>query len=118
MGDPTNAARRARYYAKNKDKHYEGIKALRQKKLAYIREYKTGKPCLDCGVLYPPYVLDFDHPPGEKDFAIAKQGHQVSWQRLDEEMEKCDLICSNCHRLRTFAEERDSGWHGGDALAV
>lgn len=62
------------------------------------------KPCTDCGVKYPPYVMDFDHVRGSK---LANVGHMAtsrSWYSLravEEEILKCDLVCANCHRERT-----------------
>lgn len=64
-------------------------------------------PCMDCGVTYPPYVMDFDHRPGEeKLFTIASQLAQVGLEKLLAEVEKCDIVCANCHRVRTH--ERDT----------
>jgi hypothetical protein len=66
----------------------------------YIVGYKTNKPCMDCGVIYPPYVLDFDHL-GDKLFNLSSQTHYTSLERIQKEIAKCDLVCSNCHRIRT-----------------
>lgn len=63
---------------------------------------------MDCGVVYPPYVLDFDHrDPSTKKFNIAMHVRQVSRQRLLAEIEKCDIVCANCHRIRTFGTNAD-----------
>ncbi len=71
--------------------------------LAYIQEAKSG-PCMDCGKQYKPYVMDFDHRnPKEKEFMISRAVERnVSIDKLKREIAKCDLICSNCHRERTF----------------
>lgn len=67
-----------------------------------IRSLKD-RPCLDCRVRYPHYVMDFDHREGEtKDFDIARAVRKcVSERVLMKEVAKCDLVCSNCHRERT-----------------
>lgn len=58
-------------------------------------------PCLDCGVSYPSAVMDFDHVRGVKLFSIgATKFHFMD--RIVNEMRKCDVVCSNCHRLRTW----------------
>lgn len=59
------------------------------------------KPCADCGVQYPHYVMDFDHrDPAIKLFTIGpKKTCQID--RLLAEIAKCDLVCANCHRERT-----------------
>lgn len=65
-----------------------------------INESKQG-PCADCGVEYPPYVMDLDHRPGEvKLFQISK-GLRKSRGVLLTEIAKCDTVCANCHRIRT-----------------
>jgi hypothetical protein len=69
---------------------------------AYVRELKQSNPCGDCGDLYPRYVMDFDHRDGsEKSDIVSQLINQLSWRRLREEIAKCDLVCSNCHRIRT-----------------
>ena len=66
-----------------------------------------GSSCLDCGVSYPqsPYVIfDFHHHnPSEKEFDWSKM-RSVSKQKLYDELDKCDLLCSNCHRIRHYNE--------------
>lgn len=64
---------------------------------------KTGIPCMDCGIEYPPFVMDFDHRPGEaKLFNIGSALKDHTRQEILDEMSKCDIVCSNCHRLRTW----------------
>lgn len=60
-------------------------------------------PCMDCGIAYPPYVMDFDHRPGEvKMFHVGKMRvNGTRWEKVLAEIAKCDLVCSNCHRART-----------------
>jgi hypothetical protein len=58
------------------------------------------KPCADCGIKYPPYVMDFDHL-GDKLFNIPANT-ELSVSKLLSEIAKCDVVCSNCHRQRTF----------------
>jgi hypothetical protein len=65
---------------------------------------------MDCGVGYPHYVLDFDHRPGEQKTAginvLVKRGASASVLRS--EMAKCDLVCANCHRMRTWQRKQDA----------
>ena len=58
------------------------------------------KPCADCGKAYPPYVMDFDHVRGAKLYVPSKT-HQLAIAALLSETDKCDVVCSNCHRERT-----------------
>lgn len=71
-----------------------------------VREAKTNKPCVDCRVIYPAYVMDFDHVRGVKCFAISMRKN-ISAGPLYEEIAKCDVICANCHRERTFGHRKD-----------
>ena len=69
-------------------------------------------PCQDCGGRFPPECMDFDHrDPELKSFPIS-QGYvaQKDPQALRElmlEVSKCDLVCSNCHRIRTKKQHED-----------
>lgn len=61
------------------------------------------KPCMDCGLTFPPCCMDFDHrDPSLKIAPVGRLVATASRQRLLAEIAKCDLVCSNCHRLRTF----------------
>jgi hypothetical protein len=69
-----------------------------------IRNLKMTTPCMDCGQLYHYCVMDFDHRDrNTKVVSIAYLMRNTNNMALiEEEMAKCDLVCSNCHRLRTF----------------
>jgi len=80
--------------------------ARREDRLAFIRSLKDN-PCMDCGQKFHPCAMDFDHRDAAgKVFSIAMLGRYVSMKRLMEEIAKCDLVCSNCHRLRTYTRRR------------
>lgn len=75
----------------------------RQKARKLVIELKTGKPCLDCKETFPHYMMDFDHRPGvEKKGNVEAIARTGNIEAVLEEVAKCDLICSNCHRHRTF----------------
>lgn len=67
----------------------------------YIREYKERHPCVDCKVQYPYYVMDFDHVRGRKHKNVMELVPTLSKKKIDEEIAKCEVVCSNCHRIRT-----------------
>lgn len=76
----------------------ESARAIRAK-MRVIKDAAKDVPCADCGIRYPYYVMDFDHVRGEKYKAISK----ISCiSRLVVEMPKCEVVCANCHRERTF----------------
>ena len=61
-------------------------------------EYKGGK-CMICGYDKCNKALEFHHiDSGRKDFGISAKGYTRSWQKVKSELEKCILICANCHR--------------------
>lgn len=102
---PCKAEYNKAHYIKNKKSYVE--RALRQKKeiaeenLKLYREIKS-RPCKDCGNVYHPWCMEFDHR-GEKSFGIAQVARWKKWSKVLKEIEKCDLVCANCHRLRTFS---------------
>ena len=82
------------------DSKAESNRRHNQQKRLMIQMLKD-VPCMDCGVKYPPYVMDFDHrDPDTKVLNISKV-HIYGKQKLLDEIEKCDVVCSNCHRERT-----------------
>lgn len=70
-------------------------------KLAFFLTLKD-KPCTDCKTRYPHYVLDFDHRPGTVKAGVVGRMWSGPREKLLEEVAKCDLVCANCHRIRTF----------------
>ena len=61
-------------------------------------EYKGGS-CENCGYNRCLEALEFHHlDPKEKDFGISSKGYARSWERVKIEIEKCALLCANCHR--------------------
>lgn len=66
-----------------------------------MKALKEGKPCMDCGGTFPLCAMEFDHRPGEvKRFNISNSANRAVRTVL-KEIEKCDLVCANCHRIRT-----------------
>ena len=66
-------------------------------------EYMGGK-CVDCGYSGHPAAFDLDHVIGIKQRIIAHL-LEGSWYQLLEEASKCNLVCANCHRIRTYARQ-------------
>lgn len=69
-----------------------------------LDQVKLAMGCADCGYAEHPAALDFDHAPGElkvKSLSdMARNGHTI--EAIEAEMDKCDVVCANCHRIRTF----------------
>lgn len=66
-------------------------------------DYMGGK-CHDCGVLYPDYVYDFHHLSGDTKVDNPSAILKRSWEAAKEELDKCVMVCANCHRKRHYAE--------------
>lgn len=89
------------HYQRNKDV-YKARAALRKKRLKAEIDLVKSVPCLDCGGTFPPCVMDFDHRDGEVKVGNIANMFDGAKQKLLDEIAKCDIICSNCHRLRTY----------------
>jgi len=95
------------YSLRWRNKHPSRWRETRQKyieaKRALIREAKD-KPCVDCNQRFPFYVMDFDHVRGDKKFTIAAHVTEggFGFEAIVAEIAKCDLVCANCHRIRTY----------------
>ena len=82
---------------------YEQVKVCTAKRREWFNSFKEGQSCRKCGIVYPPYVLDWHHKnPKEKLFNLSKASFRVSRSRLLAEMAKCELLCANCHRITEF----------------
>lgn len=102
---PCKTAYDREWYRRNRDKHRAAINELRFERAdinrRLLRDTKAA-PCADCGVRYPPYVMDFDHAEGEKMATVGRIVRNWPTERLVEEIAKCAVVCANCHRERTF----------------
>lgn len=67
----------------------------------YIQDMKSNTPCMDCKISYPYYVMDFDHVRGRKQKNVSELISTLSKKKIDLEIAKCEIVCSNCHRIRT-----------------
>ena len=74
-------------------------RALSKQASRVLLELKRS-PCLDCGISYPPEVMEFDHVPG-RGGKLHNVSRLHSLRAILAEIEKCDLVCANCHRVRT-----------------
>lgn len=81
----------------------EKIYKHKQSKVVLVNELKSITPCADCGRIFPPVCMDFDHCLGEKRANIAALVHSyASMEDLRTEINKCEIVCACCHRIRTM----------------
>jgi transcriptional antiterminator len=70
--------------------------------MEFLSQYKEDRGCMDCGEMYPYFILQFDHVNG-KEFQISNHSrHTGSLEKIKQEVEKCEVVCGNCHALRTY----------------
>ena len=76
-------------------------RASEDKAKQFILAYLLTHPCIDCGEGRP-VVLEFDHVRGDKITEVTRAA-QRGWglQKLQKEIDKCDVRCANCHRYKT-----------------
>lgn len=95
------------HYENNKQRYIEQATKQREVfKERYISFKKTLK-CVDCGN-DDWRVLDFDHIANNKKSNVSSLVRFGSWDKLTEEITKCEVVCSNCHRIRTYNRQNSS----------
>jgi hypothetical protein len=91
------------HYAANKERYITQTRVRNDRyfreRVEFLLNYFKTHPCMDCGET-DPVVLDFDHL-RDKDFDIASGIHYRAWDKVLAEIEKCEVVCANCHRRRT-----------------
>jgi hypothetical protein len=98
----TEQRRKRRYYERNRSHVLANHKARQRVMLEYLQGIKSS-PCADCGGVFDPECMDFDHRPGTQKFKSVSHLKQYTLERVRAEVGKCDVVCANCHRLRTKA---------------
>ena len=84
-------------------------KKSRTKIRKFLQEYKSTKRCADCKEYYPYWIMEFDHLKN-KNFTISQfSSKTMSMKIIKEEISKCEVVCSNCHRNRTFNRSIKNG---------
>lgn len=81
--------------------------AIRSRNRRFIAEFLLNKSCLDCGET-DGIVLEFDHVRGVKLAGVSGLASgRASLEKIIQEIEKCEVVCANCHRRRTA---KRAGW--------
>lgn len=95
------------HYARNKEKYLAKTKAQRAAGRAYVAKVKAHAKCVDCGI-NDWRVLDFDHlPEFEKGADVSKLANSgASIATIKAEMDKCEIVCANCHRIRSWQRKQ------------
>jgi hypothetical protein len=99
------------HYRTNLTAYKSRAKRHKEKLEEALLGLKSGKPCMDCGAVFHPCAMDFDHrDPSLKEAGIrALIQNRVSVEHLLREVAKCDLVCACCHRVRTHVTRPGKG---------
>lgn len=106
------------------------LNCLRQNIVSETKTYKNNprfrhvyklknKPCVDCGKNYPHNVMEFDHVRGIKKFNInqaVKYKVKIDNTQFLEEIDKCELVCVNCHNTRTYTRRSNNNKQQKDPI--
>ena len=99
------------YHYANWDRHMSQIRARvrrrRRENQAQLMDYLGAHPCVDCGEC-DLVVLEFDHVRDKHRNVSYLVQQPAEWRRIADEIEKCEVVCANCHRRRTASR---GGWY-------
>jgi hypothetical protein len=92
-----------KHYINNKEKYSSKQEKIRKEKREWLNKIKSTLKCEQCGENHIA-TLDFHHVnPNEKEFGVARSG--FSKEKILKEIEKCIVLCSNCHRKLHWEEK-------------
>jgi hypothetical protein len=109
-----------KWYSANKEKQKEACrKRYKYNKenglniIGWLLSRYEGTPCMDCATVFPWRVMEFDHRPEEqKAFGVSSRNALLvspeTIAEVEKEIAKCDLVCANCHRIRTADRYEES----------
>ncbi|MBI4057790.1 hypothetical protein HY405_00500 [Candidatus Microgenomates bacterium] len=98
------------YYHDNRERQLK-LALIRRRRAYYEKREVINAlkmvPCADCGKEYPYYVMDFDHRNTKE--KLGDISHAMSWsiEKIKREVRKCDVVCANCHRIRTYGKNAE-----------
>jgi hypothetical protein len=81
--------------------------AFQQTRRDLVNKIKVDRGCSVCGYNAHPAALDFNHIHGDKAFSVS-QDLKVAMHKLLSEIDKCEVLCANCHRVHTYENKH---WH-------
>jgi hypothetical protein len=100
------------WFAKNRSVQAARVKVTTDRVRAENKDrlwaYLITHPCVDCGIA-DPRVLEADHVQGNQRAAISRLIYLgANWEAIAAELDKCEVRCANCHRIKT--SERGGHW--------
>ena len=100
----------AAYSARTLERRRERRAERKREFVVWYRALKEDRPCADCGGRFPAAAMQWDHLPGsEKTADVANLLRRLCKSRILEEIAKCELVCANCHAIRTVHRRESRG---------
>ena len=94
------------WHRKNKDRRVVAAVKRRKELREWVADQKRGKPCTRCGYLGIPAALHWHHKdPSEKSFTISTGIDRHGKETIRAELQKCELLCANCHAEVTWGDQ-------------
>lgn len=93
--------------ARDKEKKRKHDRERKIKRTKTVQEIKLSRGCADCGYREHAEALEFDHLYGKVAHVSGMRGNK--WIGVLEEIAKCDVVCANCHRVRTVRRRALTG---------
>lgn len=106
----TNRKSMARWYERNKDLQIQRNRDRKDRIRQWIQDYKAQHGCAHCGERHPA-CLDLHHKePSEKEYNVGSV-FAIGWkiERIQSELDKCIILCANCHRKLHWTERNIAG---------
>jgi hypothetical protein len=97
----------AQYHQKTRERRIKQKRVLHDAFVTWCRSLKEGKPCADCAKIFHPVAMQWDHLPGTiKNASLGDLTRRHNRRRVLEEIGNCELVCANCHAVRTLNRQR------------
>lgn len=97
------------WYGENKESRLKTAAILRDKSRLLLWNYLKDKSCADCGERNP-IALEFDHISDDKTANISYMILSTGWENVLKEINKCEIVCANCHSIRTARRANTFYW--------
>lgn len=108
----------AAYHARTRPIRLRQKREHKRRLVAWMRDIKTSQPCVDCGGWFHPAAMTFDHLPGHEKLDDIADLVRFGCTRLArEEVLKCEVVCANCHAVRTYMRREAKARASADSSA-
>ena len=96
-----------KWYQVHKERLFEKRKQHHAKMREWLQQYKSKLCCVQCGESHPSWLQFHHRNREEKSFNVGKiigGWRYITIKKLESEIEKCDILCGNCHAMYHWKE--------------